>query len=172
MKQIVLCFTAILLLFTGCNKDCIIKRPKSVKPIDWENYNDVYTVYWNLLKFCSEPSNDEGKDIKIYGWIFQGLIYPDGKPLPVDSKNFVLISNEEDIFYANYCTRGGVGIAIGSVHRDSLNFFDLQSKLDTSDITKKCFIKGKIGFICLHTGKCSQSEPRIYLQDVSDIYFE
>jgi len=41
MKRIILCFTAILLLFTDCNKDCIIKHPKDVKSIDWENYNDI-----------------------------------------------------------------------------------------------------------------------------------
>ena len=78
MKRIILCLTAIVLLFTACDKGCNIARPKDVKPIDWENYNDVYDVYWNLLKFCSEPSNDDGRYIKISGWIFQGPTYPDG----------------------------------------------------------------------------------------------
>jgi hypothetical protein len=56
---IISCLTAILLLFTTCEKNCIGKRPKDVKPIDWENYNDVHTVYWNYVSLYSERKQED-----------------------------------------------------------------------------------------------------------------
>jgi ABC-type oligopeptide transport system substrate-binding subunit len=71
MKKInlllILSFAAVL--FAACEKNCIGKRSKDVKPIDWENYNDVSTVYWNYVSLYSErKQEDEGKTIKISGW--------------------------------------------------------------------------------------------------------
>ena len=164
MRKIILYLTALLLLFAACKKSCKIKYPKDIKPIDWENYNDVYTVYWN----CKDTKvNSKMRDtIKIYGWIFQGPIYPNGNPLPVDPDNFTLISNEEDIFYWNYSTRG-VGINIRNIYYDSVTYVNLQPKFDTSDITKKCFIKGRLGFVYLYTEYCSILDPYICVENIS-----
>ena len=59
--SIVLRFTIVLLLFAGCDKNCKIKYPKDLKPIDWENYNDVYDVIWNYTDI--KESSDMGKTI-------------------------------------------------------------------------------------------------------------
>jgi hypothetical protein len=68
MRKLILSFTAVFLLFVACNKNCKIKYPKDVKPIDWENYNDVYTVYWNMVHCCSETIDLQNETIKISGW--------------------------------------------------------------------------------------------------------
>lgn len=68
MKKLILCFTIIVFVFVACNKECQIKYPKNLKSIDWENYNDVYTVYWNTVHLCFETVNLQSDTIKISGW--------------------------------------------------------------------------------------------------------
>ena len=67
MKRIILYLTALLLVFFACEKSCLEKKPKDVKPIDWENYNDVYTAFWNTYSACSESKNAK-REIMVYGW--------------------------------------------------------------------------------------------------------
>ena len=175
MKRIIIAFTALLLLFAACKEkyDCKMDHPKDLKPIDWENYNDVYTVYWNFFCFCSKvKENPLNREIMVCGWIFQGV---EGK-YPFDNLYFTLISNEEDIFWWNCSTRGK-GVVIRPYCKDSNgNFIDprdsLRIKFDTTDITKKCFIKGRLGFECLNTDGCSMAVPEIILEDINNIYFE
>ena len=165
-------FTAILLLFATCKKSCLQKRPKDVKPIDWENYNDVYDVFWNYNTFCSETKEkDRGKEIMICGWIFHGW---NEKPLR-NGGEFVVISNEKDIFEPNFSTSTrGTGICVRSYYggQNECLLDSLRIKFDTTDITKKCFIKGILIFKCLHTEKCSKAEPEIILEDINNICFE
>jgi len=61
-----------------------------------------------------------------------------------------------------------------------LPFFDavfidedlLQAKLDTSDLTKKCFIKGTLCLEEIITKGCCRATPAIVIRDINDIYFE
>lgn len=78
MKKIKFMLMIVLALqFSSCERQCKpINRPKDVKPIDWENYNDVYTVYWNLKRNSNDPrSSAENKKIKIFGWMPYGYRY-------------------------------------------------------------------------------------------------
>jgi len=54
-----LAICGVILLAFSCGKNCEIKKPKNIKTIDWENYNDVYTVFWNCEKPCTELSESE-----------------------------------------------------------------------------------------------------------------
>ena len=169
MKKRILCLTAILLLFTNCNEDCKenckeeapckIDRPKDIKPIDWENYNDVYSVFWNYRTLCSEiKEEDRGREIMVYGWV-----QPDWDGISVSASMFALKDDRNDIIQAH------VEIKTST---DKLEYDLIQKKLDSCDLTKKCFIKGKLDFHCLQIQGCSKSEPQMYLENVTDIYFE
>jgi len=176
----VFCITTLLLLFTACKKDCRkgnckddpckIDRPKDVKPIDWEGYNSVYDVFWNYKG--TEKSSDMGKNIKIYGWIFQGI-----EDYEFDGYKFALISDKEGVFLSNFSTiNSGTGIYVISYAYfvgNNENFTDsLKNKFAINDITKKCFIKGRLFYNELYTNYCKNITPMITLEDVNDIYFE
>ena len=178
IKFLALC-CGIILFVCSCST-CKIDKPKNLKAIDWENYNDVYTVFWNGKKDCSEVSgigvwtcedNHNLKDIKVYGWIFQGAF---GNP--VNPAEFTLISNEEDIFWYNYSTRGGNGIGV-SICRYTAESNEelvdaLRNKFATADITKKCYVKGKFSYQGLPTNDCCSTIPVIIIFSADDIYFE
>lgn len=75
----------IVLCITSCEIPCSpISKPKDLQPIDWENYNDVKTVYYNCVKYCSEKSVLEGKKVKVCGWKLKNL---DGFAISDDSIN-------------------------------------------------------------------------------------
>jgi len=165
MKKIILCFTALLLLFTACkppeDKPCKIYRPKDLRPIDWENYNDVYTVYWNYrtvnFDINDKIEQDRGKNIMIYGWVHFG-----------DFSNIHGFGLRESFNSGLTCNVGADVIQI-----DSINYLheQLQTKLDTSDWTRKCFIKGKLSSVEF-PDNCNWRYPKVIITDINDIYFE
>ncbi|OJV35481.1 MAG: hypothetical protein BGO29_05200 [Bacteroidales bacterium 36-12] len=82
LNNLLLCLTLFgLLTLTSCLDFCNpIERPKDLQPINWESYNDVKTVYYNCVKFCSEGSDMEGKKVKVCGWNltnFDGFVIGD-----------------------------------------------------------------------------------------------
>ena len=149
MKKVILSIIAILLLFIACEK-----IPKDVKPIDWENYNDVYTVYWNCYSSCEKIKSEyEGKTIKISGWKIQSR---DAFALGDDAKcaeNFFVPSPSAVVDIDCY-------------------FPEADAFLDTCDLTKKCFIKGKIRFDMLKYSSSCSVKPKIEVMDINDIYFK
>lgn len=157
MKKInlllILSFAAVL--FAACEKNCIGKRSKDVKPIDWENYNDVSTVYWNYVSLYSErKQEDEGKTIKISGW----------KAWSYDA--FSLCDD------AKYADRN-LGYVAAFPHVDIyFNFPEAYTILDTCDLKKKCFIKGNLSFFIIKGGMCTKAEPIIEVTNINDIYFK
>ena len=153
MRKLVALFSVLLLLFASCNKSCKIKYPKNLKQIDWENYNDVHTVYWNLVHCCSETINLQSDTIMISGW----------KP-----SNFTTLSLCD---YPN--TYYGDGTIKTLVHI-TCYLPEFKEKLDTSDLTKKCYIKGKI---LLQQGESYSKKdckvvPKIKITNINDIYFK
>jgi len=153
-KILFLSLVSILLLFVGCEKSCNVKAPKNLKPIDWENYNDVYTVYWNYVSLeWKSNQEDEGKTIKVSGW----------SPWWYDL--FYLCD------YAKYVDNTVRPDAIPTI----LIICDLpgfKEKLNTCDLTKKCFVKGKLSFHVNEMGFCNKVVPVIEVIDINDIYFE
>jgi hypothetical protein len=160
MKRVILCLAIFLLLLAACKKQCEIDYPKDVKPVDWENYNDVHTVFWNYYTLCSETKEeDRGKEIMVSGWISQGRYK--GSLFFVEDMSKINDDNN------NPLTTGNIPI-------DS-RYLELQNILDTSDITKKCHVKGKLDFDCLYimSRVCeSKSRPVINIENINDIYFE
>jgi len=172
VKKVILYLTALLLLSVSCKPNCEPKIPKGVKPIDWENYNDVYTVKWNFTKECTNTNNDTGRDIKVFGWIFQGT--EDSYP-PVDPEMFPLIDKKENIFAINCSVGTSFYIRTGYFenHEDYINLIDsLKIKFATSDITKKCYVSGKLSGESFADNKCCWTDPVIIIDSVDDIYFE
>ncbi len=154
-----LCITAVLLLFASCEKHCMGKRPKEVKPIDWNNYNDVHTVFWNYYTFCSKvKQEDEGKEIMVSGWILQSPLV-------------------DGLYLLNDISQASIR-PIPRTHLPILilrNPTEILQKLDTCDLTKKCYIKGELLFNCLETmSRVCESEAAVELivYNASDIYFD
>jgi len=159
MKRIILCLTAILLLFSACEKACLEKKPRKVKPIDWENYNDVYTAFWNTYSVISESGKMRGREIMVYGWV--QLEYSEYKFMLVtdtydSDKSLRLVGKPHfDVYFR------GSGMAL------------IREKLDTCDLTKKCYVKGKLDFDIIKVGLCGGiAVPEIIIEDIDDFYFE
>jgi len=158
-------FVFCFLFFCGCEK-CKIKYPKNIKPIDWENYNDVYTVKWNYITVGSETKTkieqDRDKDIMIYGWVSFPHAWNIGFGL-----------NEFFDGNGTMCTIG-IQSTIDSINNivDYSLLEQVRTKLDTSDLTKKCFIKGRLSSQSFPGNGCSRIEPKIMITDINNIYFE
>lgn len=169
MKQIILCLTTIILLFAACTPNCNIKKPKGVKPIDWVNYNDVYTVFWNCVRDCKEPDNDKGREIKIYGWMFQGC---HGETL--NPSFFCVIDNEANIFANNSSVGTSIYVRVGGNNYEEMRALidSLKSKFASADITKKCYIRGRLFLDQQPENYCCRTAPEIIINSVDDINFE
>jgi hypothetical protein len=152
-------------LFAGsCGKNCEVKRPKDLKPINWESYNDVYTVFWNFSsKSTPCPYGPTGLTLKVCGWIFQG-----NHGETIDPGNLLLINDRRDVFATN-----ALGIYIKTFDKDLIDL--LKIKLAVTDKTKKCFIEGELYYLCYETsmGGCTtRTEPSVFIRNINDIYFE
>jgi hypothetical protein len=175
MKKIYFLLLAICLIGTACeekDKQCNnIEKPADLKPIDWENYNDAYTVYRNYYSSCGAAKREDiGKDIMIYGWIC--TIYRDKYMLEngdwlydgvklVDNPNFYNPNKKNSLPEGTW-----IGIESG------FPIDEFQAKLDACDLAKKCFIKGKLGFREIEAGMCCKSLPYIHIIEIENIYFE
>ena len=156
-------------LFYGC-ETCKIKYPKNLKPIDWENYNSVRTVFWNYYAPEAKNQKDEGKEIMVSGWlshskyyrgnagvmiIFEDLSKTDiNDPIPIESIHIRCWSSRTDTLI-DICS-------------------DLKNKLDTCNFMEKCYVKGilKIESITM-MGSCAvRYRPTILIENADDIYFK
>jgi hypothetical protein len=147
MKKIVLYVTTGVLIFAGCDKLCKYqKRPKDLKSIDWNNYNNVHTVYWNCYAPCAKrpKMNDT---IMIYGWLYKS-----------DMQSFFVRDAQKT-----------TGIAI--IYSDPVTHEQVPKFLDTV-VDKKCFVRGLLKFNQIHRGYCCSAIPVIQVMHVDDIYVE
>ena len=152
-----------IFFLASCREFCIdqIKKPANVTAVDWDNYNDVYTVFWNYYTFCSERNEkDLGKDIMIYGWIRKAS----GSIPEISAQRFSLVIEDKVNSELSYPF-------VDILARDDVKI-ELQSILDTLDLKKKIFIKGKLIFNCLKTVSiCDKSVPEIILEEINNINF-
>jgi hypothetical protein len=174
MKTIKIFLVIVALFVCSCKRNCSIKPYSNLKPIDWENYNEPRVVTGN---YSSASCKDMGYvgNIKVSGWLFQGSIYNDDKPKPIDPSLFALINNKEDIFQPNFQTKGG-GIYIhpdGDTWDEYTGLVEaLRTKFANVDLTKKCYIKGEIFLATRETNHCCYVSPQIIIKSIDDIYFE
>ena len=163
MKRYYLLIATILLLLTGCKNKCEIDYPKNIKPIDWENYNDVNTVYWNYV-FYNIPrkinEEDRGKDILICGFA------SNWDSRPPSANGFIIVDNANEY-------DPSIHIQPSFWEQDSHN--QLQTILDTGYLANmKCYVKGKLYFKNLtpDMGECQTYQPIITIDNVDAIYFK
>jgi hypothetical protein len=169
LKMLIICAVA---LFAGsCEKNCEVKRPKDLKPIDWENYNDVYTVYWNYVYYgYNSPrkinEEDLGKDILICGFA------NNWDSRPPSATGFIIVDNAKKNLTAKEIFPC-ISVRPSFWNQDFLN--QLQTILDTGYLANiKCYVKGKLSFENLTPDmtKCQDYEPVITINNVDDIYFK
>jgi len=170
MKRTILFLTAILLLFAACDKDCKIKYPKDLKPIDWENYNDVRTVFWKYYTHEAKNQTDEGKEIMVSGWLSHPKYYRGNTKTMLLFEDFSKTDvndpiPKESIYIRCYSNRIDTLINICS---------DLTNKLDTCNFMKKCYVKGILKIDCITMmGRCPERcMPYILIENVDNIYFK
>ena len=147
-----------MFIFTSCGiSDCPpIKKPADLKPIDMESFNDVHTVYWHGIHYCEDVDESASLGtIKIYGWIngidFHSIVL------------FDLVGDPKDIQAPNIWTK----VFVRARYSD-----ELKIKLDTADLSKKCYIRGEMSLDCLYSDGCSTTVAEIWLSDINDIWFE
>ena len=144
-----------LTLLVSCKEkregeETCINKPKDVQPVDWGSYNDVYTVYWNYFGYCSDIISTGDSIVCVYGWKTTHTAFYIS-PVPE------YINSERPI----------ANILI------SWDSWEITTKIAASDLTKKCFIKGKLYLRPVKRGgECCYVEPSIYIANIDDIYFE
>jgi hypothetical protein len=163
---------AVVLLAFSCGRDCEfdLVKPADIKPIDWEGYNDVYTVFWNILTDdCHGAGTLTGDIIKIYGKLdiseryggsFFSLIYEQ----EYDENNLY------DFVHKKYDYPAAPSIHVSCLVGDD----ELQEKLASCDLTRRCYIKGEFAIGALTSDRpgdyCCFSVPKIYLKNINDKY--
>jgi hypothetical protein len=154
LNKLLLCLTLFsLLMLTSCLNFCKhIERPEDLCPIDWEDYNDVKTVYWNCTNFCSDDDHLEGKIVEVCGWKVWG------RDELCDDSTFVLESSKPDAYSPK------LRIFVYGLSDLSVNF----------DVTRKCFVTGQLYLPCqdevsLIGKNCSRNIVTILADSV---YFE
>jgi hypothetical protein len=159
-----LLLTSLVLFNLSCKeteKCGAIEKPKNLKAINWENYNDIYTVYWNYAGDCSNIDLTGEKTIKIEGWLLQ----PGGNITEINPEQFYITTKPNQFLI-------GEEIHI-NVRVDSKEVTDaLRIKFENNDLTKKCYIKGRLLVLDFPMNYCCYSWPVIILEDENDIIFE
>ena len=139
----------------SCKEKC--DKPNDVKPVDWESFNDVYTVYWNFVTndFNAIP---DGKTIKVCGWV-------NANPHVSVGAGFLLYDKVVADHYDIY-------LDVSSFSRDDMDD-KIQELFSNNDLKKKCYVRGK-----LHKSRSGNPHspcryyPSIKLLDIDDFYFE
>ena len=166
------CFFLIVCKKPPC--DIEINYPDDIKSIDWNNYNDVYTFFWNYLKNdCIGSGFSTGDTIKVYGILDEFENNSSG------IRRFQLIDEKKHEYHDIYDhLLNKYKYLVPSVRVFSYSIAgELQSIMDTFDITKKkCYLMGVIGTIAITGGapseRCCFTVPSVYLHSINDIIFE
>lgn len=145
-KTTILFLTGFLLC--ACAVCIRVKKPKDVKPIDWENYNNVYDVFWNFY-LCSDDVEDWGmrERIKVYGWL----------------------DYDSDSNFSLYDKPGGTRIYTYILPKDEIERKGLDSLLRNIDYPKQCHIQG---ILFLTSYAVERSFPEIIVERAEEIYFD
>jgi len=132
-----------------------MEKPANIKPIDFENYNDVYTVYWNYRTYCDETDPNPGDSIKVWGWITN-------YSLPSTGTFFIYSQPQGDY-------RRRVIFVLLPKHVGN----ELAMKMVNITFPAKCFLYGEVMLPCLEEGTCrNKVTVSLYVNDVNNIYFE
>lgn len=165
--KLIIVLLAILSLFCSCKHKCHeVVKPSNLKPIDWNGWNDAYTVaytfYDNKEKACYDY---DGDTILCYGHIAKYL-YDDYSSIKPDN------------IYLEAGMRGqGVGVSFSFIYDQNSSERDsLINLLNSSNYSDTCFVKGvfKLSYHHIRTAlkSCEYSEPVITVCRIEDIWFK
>ena len=152
----------VVLFAAGCDKGNETKRPKDLKPIDWENYNDVYTVYWNCKMLDCSQAGDTGNILKIEGWLLQ----PGANIHEIKPDEFCIVGEPNLIYLDN---KNGT-ILIQTATPEIAE--QMRIKFENSDLTRKCYIIGRFVINPLYMNGWCGTSPKIIMTDADNIIFE
>jgi len=169
MKKIILCLAACAIvtgfmsckppIIGGCGDDIIIPAHN---PIDRENYNNVYTVFWNYF------DNECYDSVLMCGYVGYDK-YNDRVVFPVRLY--------DDSIKALDCTTYTGGdffkqVVVNITWADSIS--DQIKSIINNSIPNKCYIKGFVYHQYeLFYGLCYYHHlPKLYIKNVEDIYFK
>jgi len=168
-----------LFFLTACERNCdtSITKPNDLLPVDWDGYNDVFTVWWNFRSNDGEPHNylTQGRTIKIYGTFgnYSFGFNNDGSGMIF----FDLVDEQErDFFDPGWVSENPYTISVRfQIHPDSL--IDKDELLDLlsiwASLTKRLYIRGSLTTGAGGPHWCPGSIfPQIILNSLNDIYFE
>lgn len=165
----IICLVAVFAFSCGIKRcEIVVEKPDDIKPLDRENYNDVFTVFWNYFRNCPALVNPPPDTIKVFGTIDTGSFKYRSSVL----SNFRLMDENTECDYILNYPFPSVGIDCYLIS------YELRKKLDSSDLKRKCYIKGlraegvvsedETGF----GDKCCFVVPCVNLSSIDDIYFE
>jgi hypothetical protein len=161
MKKAIL-YVLGLLLLTSCAGYCpTIKKPHNLKSIDWNNYNDVPTVYWNYMGYCEDVDWRRADTVSVYGYGYGYRGF-----LTYEDRDFFYLSEQAESTEP-HAPPHSITIIWSKENNEAI-----ASKLNTADFSKKCFVRGTIELPCLDTMGCSKVDVEIFISNPDDIYFE
>ena len=140
-----------------------IVKPANLNPIDWNGWNDAYTVFYNFYDNDNDACHDfDGDTILCYGHI-ANYLYQDYPSL-----------NPEDMFLEAGMRQQGVGVNCWYiVHNNSSERDSLIRLLNNSSHSDTCFVKGTLelwGWDGPH--HCNTVYPCLMVHKLEDIYFK
>ena len=139
--------------------------PKSFSPIDWDNYNDVYTIYWNYeIDNSILERGPTGKILKAEGWVVPINWQEEIKPyyFKLIDVPYKQIQTQMD-WYERYTVY--VRTATPKVGEQ------LRIKIENSDLSKKCYITGDL-VIEFMDGAWNGYTPIIEITNADNVIFE
>ena len=139
----------------------VTQKPANVKPIDTENYNDVYTVYWNYFDNATNPYSL--REVLMCGYV---VVYGMDK-----SGNLLWypMLTDDSIKAINY-----VDMHITKVYFSWSNTISDQiNSIVNTSIPNKCYIRGFVELEYTQFNNCETHYiPKLVIVNAEDIYFK
>lgn len=148
-------------LCDGCgHRNCIeVVKPADLKPIDWDGWNDAYTLHHTFHDKSENAQVDYcGDTIRCYGHISKYL-YEDYPSLSPDGIYFE-------------CSDAAQAVAIWFSRVHGIDKDSLVQLLNSSSYSDTCFVKGIFGFWVFNPMGCEYVNPAITVTSIDDIYFK
>jgi len=168
--RLIIAILAATVLFCSCKGNCSgcgkfecydVVKPADLKPIDWNGWNDAYTVCHTFYDKSEDAQMDHyGDTIRCYGCISKYL-YEDYSSLSKSSFIcFECSDDSEAVAILHY-------VIMNSCDRDSL-----VRLLDDSSYSDTCYVKGIFGFWGFGPEGCDYVKPAIYVNSIDNIHFK
>lgn len=158
---------ATLSLFCSCKHKCYeVVKPSNLKPIDWNGWNDAYTVGYTFYDNEENACYDyDGDTILCYGHIAKYL-YDDYPSLNPDNSIYLESGHKQQ----------GVEVSFSFIYENSSERDSLISLLNRSTYSDTCFVKGvfKVYSYTIHLlpRSCTYVQPGITVCRLEDIWFK